>query len=341
LHILSKPELLDFIAERREIFDAQENPFASADWLTHFVREIGRSEWQYIVPERIDLGESMMMLYEEKPGHLRALTNVYASRYSPIVSARDGSATALIEQLTTFYRPSTLVLEPIAADEAAALRFPAGHYVRRYHRFQNWYLPCAGMAFDEYMAGRPSQLQNTWKRKQKKFAGRLEIISAPHDVERGIAAHEHIYARSWKVPEPYPNFVAGWARICAGAGTLRLGVAWLGETPIAASFWFLWRGRAYIFKLAYDENSRQLSAGTLLTAHLLKHALEADRVSEIDYLSGDDTYKRDWMSHRRELVGIIACRLSSAAGMIRAVYEWTGTTRQRLLRMQTPTPDAV
>jgi hypothetical protein len=73
LHILTKPELLDFIAERREIFDTQENPFASADWLTHFVREIGRPEWRYIVPERIDLGESMMMLYEQKPRHLRAL----------------------------------------------------------------------------------------------------------------------------------------------------------------------------------------------------------------------------------------------------------------------------
>ncbi len=334
-HVLTRHELLEFIEERGFLFDEQDNPFSSSSWLKHFVCEVAPDEGRYIVPEGTDLG-SIMLLHEVKPRQLAALTNYYGSLYSPAANGRN--ANALIEQLATFYKPSTLTLAPLDATEAAALSFP-GFYARRYHCFANWHLPCQGLSFDAYMAARPSQLRNTWKRKSKKFGGRLEIIASPEDVERGIAAYQHIYSRSWKVPEPYPNFVPGWARICARAGMLRLGIAWLGDVPIAASFWFLWHGRAYIFKLAYDESFKQLSAGTLLTAHLMRHALDEDRVIEVDYLSGDDAYKRDWMSHRRERVGIIACSLSSATGILRAAYEWAGATRQRMMTARSSTVD--
>ena len=38
-------------------------------------------------------------------------------------------------------------------------------------------------------------------------------------------AYEHVYAKSWKKPEPYPDFVRQWAHICARNNWLRLGVA--------------------------------------------------------------------------------------------------------------------
>ena len=34
--------------------------------------------------------------------------------------------------------------------------------------------------------------------------------------------------------------------------------------------------------------------------------LEVDHVEEVDYLSGDDAYKADWMAQRRERVGLVA-----------------------------------
>jgi hypothetical protein len=39
---------------------------------------------------------------------------------------------------------------------------------------------------------------------------------------------------------------------------------------------------------------------------MLEHAIDIDGVEEVDYLSGDDSYKSDWMSDRRERWGIIA-----------------------------------
>ena len=97
--------------------------------------------------------------------------------------------------------------------------------------------------------------------------------------------------------------------------------------PIAAQFWFTIDRRAYIFKLAYDEAQAKWSAGTVLTAHMMQHALDVDRAIEIDYLTGDDPYKKSWMTHRRERIGLMACNLRSANGVAAAAKELAGRAR--------------
>ena len=52
-----------------------------------------------------------------------------------------------------------------------------------------------------------------------------------------------------------------------------------------------------------------------MTAMLMEHAIEKDRVVEADYLIGDDPYKKAWMSHRRERRGIIAYNPRSIIGI--------------------------
>ena len=55
---------------------------------------------------------------------------------------------------------------------------------------------------------------------------------------------------------------------------------------------------------------------------LMKHVLAHDNVTEVDFLTGDDLYKKNWMSHRRERWGIIAYNpktLGGAAGFLREV----------------------
>jgi hypothetical protein len=39
---------------------------------------------------------------------------------------------------------------------------------------------------------------------------------------------------------------------------------------------------------------------------MLEHVLDVDKVREVDYLTGDDAYKANWMSDRRERWGIMA-----------------------------------
>jgi CelD/BcsL family acetyltransferase involved in cellulose biosynthesis len=75
---------------------------------------------------------------------------------------------------------------------------------------------------------------------------------------------------------------------------------------VAAQVWLVSGGKANIFKLAYVQGYEKLSTGSVLTAELMRHVMDVDRVHEVDFLSGDDAYKADWMDCRRERVGLLA-----------------------------------
>jgi CelD/BcsL family acetyltransferase involved in cellulose biosynthesis len=60
----------------------------------------------------------------------------------------------------------------------------------------------------------------------------------------------------------------------------------------------------------------------------MRHVMVDDRVSEVDYLIGDDPYKQSWMGQRRERCGIVAYNPISLIGNTKLIYEAAG----RLLR---------
>lgn len=317
---------------------ADYDPFGSMPWMRHFAAEIvDDRRMQAAIVEAEVGGQPAAMLLSRDPAQpwlYRGLSNYYASLHSAfhtLAPDRRAAARALVAQLAA-QRPACAVLQlsPLSAESADTTTLreafkDAGWYTRNYFCFGNWTLPCEGLSFADYMKARDSQLQNTWSRKAKKFDGRgearLQLVTQPDEVSDAMDAYDVVYAKSWKEPEPYPTFVRRWAEVCAREGWLRLGVAWVGDVPIAAQFWFTVRGRAYIFKLAYDEAYQKMSAGTVLTAHLMRHALDVDHVVEIDYLTGDDPYKKAWMTQRRERIGLLACNLRTPRGIAFAARE--------------------
>src|SRR6476620_2264867 len=221
MRTLNKEGVLAFVRDREKLFDAAGslNPFSCSAWVLHFIEQIAGDDWVFVIPECLVDGESLMLLYRDRkaPGRLKALTNYYSSLYAPLISsgadrgvALAGLVHQLVESSPTGY--SIVDLAPLEQDEADLHALRAGFakhrwYTKQYFCFGNWYLPCTGFSFEEYMAQRPSQLYNPWLRKSKKFDGdgaRLEIITAPSDVDVAIKAYQRVYAKSWKVPEPYP-----------------------------------------------------------------------------------------------------------------------------------------
>lgn len=169
--------------------------------------------------------------------------------------------------------------------------------------FGNWFLPAGSYDWPRFLSSRSAGLRSTLKRLGTKFqaeGGCMELIVGGDRVEAGIAAYEAVYRKSWKVPEPHPRFMPELIRLCSKNGWLRLGVAWMDEQPIAAQIWIVAHGRADIFKVAYDEAYSRLSIGSLLTGYLMQQVISVDRVQEVDFLMGDDPYKRNWMDARRE-----------------------------------------
>lgn len=266
-------------------------------------------------------------------GRAAALGNYYTTLFAPAMA--DGLKAAelavLLRDVRHVHAPlRSLTLAPM--DPAApsfellrqALRI-AGWQVFDFFSSGNWYLPVTGNASD-YLATRPGALRSTLRRMGKKFAaesGRLEVLSGTDAATRGLAAFNAVYSLSWKQAEPYPLFMPGLAELCAARGWLRLGVAWLGPRPVAAQFWIVANGKAQIYKLAYDDSCGHLSPGSLLTAELMRHAIDIDRVTEVDYLSGDDAYKAVWMSQRRERHGLVAYNPRNLAGLLGAAVEYT------------------
>jgi hypothetical protein len=217
----------------------------------------------------------------------------------------------------------------------------AGLKAHHYFAFGNWYEPVS-RGWGDYLQQRSGQVRNTIKRNAKKFAaegGWLEIVQGGDRLDAGLLAYQAVYAKSWKVPEPYPDFLPGLIRLCAQRGWLRLGLAWRGDTPIAAQLWIVANGRADIYKLAYDEAYKALAPGTLLTARLMEQALDVDRVREVDYLIGDDPYKAAWMSQRRERFGLIAYDPLTLRGLLGLVRQTLGDIWRRRRGNSVPRPD--
>ena len=74
----------------------------------------------------------------------------------------------------------------------------------------------------------------------------------------------------------------------------------------------------------------EADGGAALFSMRLK--LKGDQVAEVDYLTGDDAYKRDWMSASRERCGIIAFNLRSPRGLAAAALHLGGGRMKALLR---------
>lgn len=273
--------------------------------------------------------------------HIRALGNYYTSLYAPAIASglkyRD-FALLLKAVMETHSPVASMRFEPMDPESSpyhilwnalqASGLAPFGYFC-----FGNWYLTDI-TTWQNYLQGRDGQLRNTIRRTTKKFTaagGSLELIQSSTEIARGQAAFEQVYAQSWKRPEPYPMFVPSLIRTCAERGWLRLGVAWLNGTPIAAQLWIVANGKANIYKLAYDENYKPHGTGTLLTTMLMEHVIEKDGVYEVDYLTGDDPYKKGWMSNRRERWGIIAFNAKTVSGLLGLSKELLGRVMRSVL----------
>jgi CelD/BcsL family acetyltransferase involved in cellulose biosynthesis len=277
---------------------------------------------------------------------IRAFSNFYTALHAPAL--KPGVSDRQLAQLLRRVRADhpglrSLQLSPMAPEHPSfrslqsALK-QANLACFSYFCFGNWYQPVQE-PWEAYLRQRDGRLRSTISRMGRKFTaagGRLETLCSPAEAEHGLAAYERVYAVSWKNAEPFPHFIPGLVRMAAQRGWLRLGVAWINDTPVAAQIWIVSQGKANVYKLAYDEEFRSYSPGTLLTARLMQHVMDVDQVSEVDYLIGDDGYKREWMSSRRTRWGLVAYNPASLRGLLGLVRELLGRAARHLTRKTAP-----
>lgn len=213
---------------------------------------------------------------------------------APAGAAGDRLLEAIAKDLKR--RGFRVTLEPVpgeggAADQLARAFRAAGWQVTIEECDTNHVLPVMGRSFAEYWDTRPGPLRTTFMRKAKK----VETQILTH-FDAGIwDEYEAIYAASWKPAEDHPAMLRAFAQAEGAAGRLRLGIARTDGLAIAAQCWTIENSIAYIHKLAHLDSHKHLSAGTTLSAALFQHVIDTDRVSLVDFGTGDQRYKADWM----------------------------------------------
>ena len=306
--------------------------FCGDSWYGLFSRTVAERSFEprWFVLSRERQAELILPMMH-RPGSgkkvLRSMSNYYTPYFSPVGARHDPETSlhTLLELAADALRQfDSIEFFPLTAAAARAfdqashgLGFVAARAIQTY----NW-RQTGIRCFDEYWATRDSRLRNTVKRKRRKLdaeGGFTFSIAGTDDVERALLAYRHVYRNSWKTQENYPEFIDGLLRAFARRGQLRLGFVHHDGTPVAAQIWLLGAGTAYIYKLAYDERYSARSLGTLLTHFLFRHMVEVEQVHTVDYLTGDDPYKAQWMSDRRPLYRLIWSNPRRPRGAAQAV----------------------
>lgn len=262
---------------------------------------------------------ALLPLRDRGNGLLTSFTHRYSSLFS-LLLAPDVPRADVLACLADGLRRNglrQLSLEPVDPKDALlgdfrSLLTAGGQECHQGFRFYNWYHRVAGTSFAVYLANRPSRLRHTLERKRRKLDRERDWqvrLYTGADFDTGLNDYVSVYNASWKAREQYPELLAALVARAAEQDWLRLAVLSIDDQPAAAQLWFVVGRKASIFRLAYDQTWRDYSPGTLLTAWLMERVIDDDRVEEIDFLTGNEAYKQDWMDARRERWGL-SCSLS-------------------------------
>jgi hypothetical protein len=282
--------------------EAQLSLFDRLEWLETLHRMALRDRVPFLLRASDGEAELWLPLMQAGRGHYASLANWYNFHWRPVFAGARDEVTklALLREVAMQAKAqaSRLTLSPLPDEDHSATLIAnafqqAGWSVFREECDENHYLDVKGRSFDAYWEGRPSRLKNTVKRKGK--SGAVTIRIEREFKPDSWADYERVYARSWKPHEGNPDFLRRLAEQESVAGALRLGVAYIEGQPVAAQFWTVENGTALIHKLAHDERHMAASPGTLLSAALFQHVIDVDRVDVIDFGTGNDAYKAEWM----------------------------------------------
>ncbi|MBV9841167.1 MAG: GNAT family N-acetyltransferase [Sphingomonadaceae bacterium] len=280
---------------------AQPRLYDRADWLRLTARHVLPDAKPVIARARTADGAAWLFL-DDRGNSAEAFARWYTLAFRPVVTGAAGDDARIALARALRGRFARLELKPMLAADADTTQTAfraAGWIATRSETSGNWIADTDGLDFTRYWQSRPGKLRSTLARRRARAP--LDLAICDRFEPEAWDAYEAVYAASWKPDEGAPAFLRALAEQEGAAGTLRLGIGRYEGRPVAAQLWLVENGHATIHKLAYDTHARDISPGTQLSAAMFAHVLDRDRPTLIDYGTGDDAYKADWMDRRRPL----------------------------------------
>ena len=321
---------------------ARHSLFLSKDWFENYIDTVvgGEKELRILAASAGSSDDSKLVLPMQDDGsagplslrELHALANYYASRFEPLLAVtsnvpEEAVASLVAEISASAPRWDVVDVSPYASD-SPVMRSMVDAFreskwaVQVYECFKNLYLENEYDDFASYLKTRSSRIRKTAANRTRAFdrdsANSFRIVTSPDEVDVALKVFADLYEKRWGKSEPYPRFLPGLAKLCAERGWLRMGFAEVDGKPAAVQFWIVKDRVAYIYKVAYDEQYTKMSVGNVALFKMFEHVLDGEDVREIDFLTGDDAYKKDWMSHSREMMGMRAFNKRTLRGIASA-----------------------
>ena len=307
--------------------EAQSSLFARLDWFRLIATHCPPPGRPIVLRGRAGNRTGWLFLAIDHP-RAESLAAWYSLRFDLVGSPEEDVATALAAALRDG-GVAEVELAPIEDPETLRKGFAAAGWATSVTpKTVNWRVATEGLDFEGYWAKRPARLRNTAKRRAK--GAELDIRIHDRFDEQAWADYEAVYHASWKPEEGSFPFLRALAEQEGAAGTLRLGIARFRDRPVAAQLWLVENGEATIHKLAYAEEAKAMSPGTLLSMAMFRHVIDEDRVRAIDYGTGDEPYKADWMDEKRTLWRLTAYNRRTLGGLAGAARAAAASLARRL-----------
>jgi CelD/BcsL family acetyltransferase involved in cellulose biosynthesis len=156
-----------------------------------------------------------------------------------------------------------------------------------------------------YRAKTSRKRRNLHKRRRRQLAelGRLEVRLArtPDELERALEDAFHLHQLRWEGRPDGSGFVTPVGmrfhrdaiQMLAERDVPRIVTLTLDGRPIAFHYYFVFCGRMYVHRLAFDPAFARLSPGIIATLEAIREAAD-EGIELVEFLGGEERYKLEF-----------------------------------------------
>ena len=294
-------------------------------WLEHFIGNCGSSILMFYRDDNLQMIVPMIVEKIAYKGTKIRIQKLVGNVYSPIKSLIINSKTAddLSVAMDSLIRYFSIVdnewdildFDALPVEEPWVEAFynaiqTSAFRSRTYDCFCNWYTEGINGSSKDYIEKRSKNFRSNVKKNFNKLRQSGEVffrmVKGEDDSPGYLNLYNEVYSRSWKKEERVGRtFFPDMVKYAERNGWLRIGLLFVNDRPIGAGFAIVCDGRAYFEKISYDETYKALGAGSRCLYEMIKYVIDEDSVSTIDFLRGDDEYKKHWVDKYRTRKGIM------------------------------------
>jgi len=348
------------ISELPEIFcadlrQAQENFFGDVDWYDLLQKHITGPDEKIIYYCILDQRKKIQAVFPlvKSPGKatsgyaLKSLANFYTMEYIPPITNGPRKSRKVINAFVNYlfheekgwvsldiFPLDETKLEVIYLREKLAMHFPITSSLCH----KNWIYINNNKNFDDYIACSPPRIKDI-RREERRVLKQHEVDFRMYiddeNMENAIQDYFTVYDNSWKEKENYPEFIPDLIRLCAQKNMLRLGILYIDGIASAAQLNIFHDNITLIYKLSYQEQYKNLSAGAILSFKMMQYAFSQDNSRLIDYGCGNDEYKKNWMNHCLRKTTLTAYNNNIPGKYLFFKRSWKARIKQLLIPTET------